>query len=179
VRLRDDVDRTGVQISGVALQEGSAGQGDVERQGRSAPAIEPEEAEIVASGMRWPLLAIERVGAVGGDVEILVRGEPGDRVTLMVGEELNSVTLKKSEGFRLHLGVPCMMSLPQPDPIGRDGQLRIHSRLPAEATLVGSCFGVQAVVQRRLLGRRLRLVTNVDLIVVADGGAPRRTVAGR
>ncbi|MBM4014502.1 MAG: hypothetical protein FJ293_06000 [Planctomycetes bacterium] len=178
VRLRGDVDVNGLQVSGVVLSAGAPGAGDAERPGKAAPTIEPIDATLGDPARRWPLLAVETIGAPDGMVEVRILGSPGDRVTLLVGQDLVGVPLKKSEGFRLHLGSAHLSSLPQPQPIGADGEMRIRARLPAEATLVGSCFGVQAVIQRRMLGGRQRLVSNVDLVVVADGGG-RAAVAER
>ena len=169
LRLAADIDPAGVAFGGIERSAGLAGVGEEPRVGKAGVVVEPIELELAPTAPPWPTLSIDSVSAVGGQVKLRVFGMPGDRITLLIGQELVAVTLKKSAGFRLHVGAAGQQSLVQPAPIGASGTLAIALDLPGDAALVGQWFAVQALVARRQLVGRATYVTNCDVLVVGDG----------
>lgn len=172
IRFRADESKKSVVVSRVPYVGGKGGTAGGRRDGQAGDEVDGDADLVTRADHDLPTLAVAEPGVFGGPFQLTVRGHPGDAVTILISSQLGRTRLKGLKGFPLHALPGDIWFMFQPGRIGVDGTFVFSEKLPKEKLMVGRCFVLQALVIPPPASGREALLTNFDLLTVADGAAP-------
>src|SRR5262249_44429714 len=154
--------------SNLPTDPGRGGIAEGRRAGRPGPSVEGDIGSIITAEPAVPTLSMDEPAGSGGTLALRVRGTPGDLLALLVASELGHVRMRGTKGFPLQALPGGLWFMNTEGRVQRDGTLLVQAQLPRTAEMLGRTLGLQAMLVPPPDSDRETMLTNIELLCIAD-----------